>query len=256
MTNPQKRDARLGLRAGAFCWTIGSLFPAGIAWKMADEFGYSAHVSVAFLLFGLAMAIVMLAGSLLVPAELDRVWVSHALAGLGLTSFVFLTLSVGSAFLFVPTVGGWAKLGSVVVIFAAIATWCSHSLNEYKRRIISQRFMEREFAVQDEKIIVRQPIKTDLSSPPISEHTILGKIYHRAGPYLIMLVPMAYPIQRLLSDSAGFAAVLLLLSILCIPLTIYFLGRMACAAYLWIFKVWKLEKQHGKPVVFEVIPSQ
>lgn len=217
MTNPQKRDARLGLRAGAFCWAIGSLFPAGIAWKMADEFGYSAHVSVAFLLFGLAMAIVMLAGSLLVPAELDRVWVSHALAGLGLTSFVFLTLSVGSAFLFVPTVGGWAKLGSVVVIFAAIATWCSHSLNEYKRRIISQRFMEREFAVQDEKIIVRQPIKTDLSSPPISEHTILGKIYHRAGPYLIMLVPMAYPIQRLLSDSAGFAAVILLLSIFLNP---------------------------------------
>ena len=66
-----------------------------------------------------------------------------------------------------------------------------------------------------------------------------------------MAIPMGYPIQRLLSNAGGDSAVLLVLAILGLPITIYMFGRMTCGTYLWIYKVWQLEKQHGKPVVFE-----
>lgn len=101
------------------------------------------------------------------------------------------------------------------------------------------------------RILVRQPLKTNLDPPPISEHTPLGKLYHGVGPYLVMGIPMAYPIQRLLSDTGGMSAVLLLLAILGLPLTIYILGRLACGAYLWVYRVRQMERQHGKPVVFD-----
>lgn len=66
-----------------------------------------------------------------------------------------------------------------------------------------------------------------------------------------MGIPMAYPIQRLLTDTGGMSAVLLLLAVLGLPLTIYILGRLTCGAYLWVYKVWQMERQYGKPVVFD-----
>ena len=111
--------------------------------------------------------------------------------------------------------------------------------------------MEREFYVDDTHILFRRPTKTKLDSPPISETTLFGKLYHRLGPYLVMGIPLAYPIQRLFSDTGGVYAVLLLLTVLCTPLTFWVLGRMSCGAYLNIYKVWELEKKHGKPVLFE-----
>lgn len=129
--------------------------------------------------------------------------------------------------------------------------WCWRALAGYKQRVIERHFIEREFSIEEARIVVRQPTKTDLDAPPISEHTLFGKLYHGLGPYLIFAIPLAYPLQRLLTDTAGGAATLLLLAILGCPLTIYLLGRLTCGAYLWVYKVWQLERQHGKPVVFD-----
>ena len=137
-----------------------------------------------------------------------------------------------------------------LLIVGMTILWCLIALSGYKQRVIDRRFIEREFLTEDSRIVVRQPLKTNLDPKPISEHTFLGRIYHRFGPYLVMAIPMAYPIQRLLSSTGGDSAVLLVLAILGLPITIYFLGRMTCGAYLWIYKVWQMERQHGKPVVF------
>lgn len=139
------------------------------------------------------------------------------------------------------------------MLLATIALWCLREIKEYRGRIIARRFIQREFRIEDDCIIVRPPgrTKTNLDAPPISEHTLFGKFYYGIAPYLVMAVPMAYPIQRLLSDAGGFTAVLLFLSILGTPLSIYILGRITRGAYLWIYKVWQLERRHGKPVVFD-----
>lgn len=137
------------------------------------------------------------------------------------------------------------------LIAVGAALWCWRALAAYRMRVIERRFIEREFSIEDTRIVVRQPTKTDLDPPAISEYTLFGKLYHGLGPYLIFVIPLAYPLQRLLTDTAGSAATLLLLAILGCPVTIYLLGRLTCGAYLWVYKVWQLERQHGKPVVFE-----
>ena len=131
--------------------------------------------------------------------------------------------------------------------------WCWISLSNYQQRIKDRRFIEREFSFEEDRIVIRQPLKTNLDPEPVSDKTFFGRLYHRFGPYLVMGIPLAYPIQSLLSDAGGTQAVLLLLSILGFPLTLYILGRMTCGAYLWIYKVWQLERLHGKPVVFQSI---
>ena len=245
----------LVLRAGALCWLISLGMTSAVMYMLSDEFGTSPWLWKMALCMALGIGVLLLLASLVCKsAPSSALWRMTFAGALVLVPVLTLSGSVGLSYLAAAPEGSRVWLLMLVVFTAAI--WCSMSLSVYKQRVVQRRFIEREFLIEKTRILVRQPIETDLSSPPISEHTILGKIYHRAGPYLIMLVPMAYPIQRLLSDTAGFAAVLLLLSILCIPLTIYFLGRMTCAVYLWIFKVWQLEKQHGKPVVFEVIPTQ
>ena len=81
--------------------------------------------------------------------------------------------------------------------------------------------MEKEFSVEDNRIVMRVPAKTDLSAPPIGDKTLLGKLYNKLGPYLLILLPFAYPLQRLFADTGGEKAVLFLLAILGLPLTFY-----------------------------------
>jgi hypothetical protein len=131
--------------------------------------------------------------------------------------------------------------------------WCSAALANYRKRIAEKRFIEREFLIDESRIVVRQPLRTSLDPKPVNELSFSATAYRRLGPYLVMVIPMAYPLQRLLSQSSGDAAVLFLLSLLGLPLTIYFLGRMTCGAYLWIYKVWQMQRQYGRPVVFDVL---
>lgn len=135
-------------------------------------------------------------------------------------------------------------------VIMATVWWCWIALAGYRQRIKDRRFIEREFSFEEDRIVVRQPLKTNLDPAPVGDKTFFGRLYHNFGPYLVMGIPLAYPIQSLLFDAGGTAAVLLLLSILGLPLTLYILGRMACGAYLWVYKVWQLERRHGKPVVF------
>lgn len=143
------------------------------------------------------------------------------------------------------------RSASLAAIAFVALVWCSHSIAALKQRIQNRRFVEKEFRIEETQIVMRTPPKTDLDPPPIKPGSRLDKAGSWLFPKLLLLVPMAYPLQRLFSDTGGLPAVLLLLSILSLPLAIYILGRMACGYYLWIHTIRKLERQHGKPVVFE-----
>jgi hypothetical protein len=58
--------------------------------------------------------------------------------------------------------------------------------------------------------------------------------------------------QRLFSDTGGVYATLLLLTILSTPLIFYIFGRLTCGGYLYVYKVWQLERKYGKPVMFNL----
>ena len=97
---------------------------------------------------------------------------------------------------------------------------------------------------------MRLPSKISLDAPPITNKTFWGGIYHKFGPYLFLLIPFAYPLQKLVRDESGFLGGLFLMAIFAAPLMIYLLGRLTCGAYLYVYKVWQLERKYGKPVIF------
>lgn len=221
---------------------------------LSDEVGVSAWIWKTALSMALGVGALSLLASMLWKAARPPVLWTIFIFGMRCFPILILTGAMGLSYLAVAS--EVARPWLLLLIAATTAIWCLKSLSDYKQRVIKRRFIEREFSIEETRIVVRQPFKTDLDPPPISEHTFFGKLYHRFGPYLVMAIPMGYPIQRLLSNTGGDSAVLLILALLGLPITIYMFGRMTCGAYLWIFKVWQLEKQHGKPVVFEVIPSR
>lgn len=158
---------------------------------------------------------------------------------------------IGFSFLYlVQRETGWA-LVSLVLLAIVLIWWCIREVKSFAHRIVDRRFVEREFNIEDDRIVLRRPHRTDLDAPPVSEKSFFGKIYHKIGPFLVMLFPFAYPLQRLVADAGGVQSYIVLCSILVAPLAIHALGRFSCGAYLYGYKVWQLEREHRKPVVFE-----
>lgn len=70
-----------------------------------------------------------------------------------------------------------------------------------------------------------------------------------------LIIPLScagYPLQKLLTSIGGESAVLLFLSIMCAPLSIYFMGRIASGYYLWIYSVRRYEKVHNTKLFMKV----
>lgn len=171
------------------------------------------------------------------------------LRGVGLLFLVYFFGVLGLAFMLVVPVHHAPYLWGLIII--AATAWCWIVLSAYQQRIKNSRFIEREFLLKEDRIVVRQPLKTILGSETVSQKWFFGRLYNRFGPYLVIGIPLAYPIQSLLSNIGGTPAVLFLLAILGLPLTFYILGRLVCGGYLWVFKVWQLERRHGKLVVLQ-----
>ena len=239
----------LVLRVSAVGWLLFVGLASALMYVVNIEYGAPAWLWQTGLSAALVMGTLLLLASMLCESAPLSVLLRIVFAGVMLVPILTLFGTLGLSYLAVAS--EVARPWLWLLIAATTVLWCLKALTGYKQRVIERRFIEREFSIEETRIVVRQPLKTDLDPPPISEHTFFGKLYHRFGPYLVMAIPMGYPIQRLLSNTGGDSAVLLVLAILGLPITIYMLGRMTCGAYLWIYRVWQLERQYGKPVVFE-----
>ena len=242
------------LRVSAVGWLLFVGLASAFMYMVSVEYGAPAWLWKTGLSAALGMGTLLLLASMLCKSAPLSVLLRIVFAGVMLVPILTLFGALGLSYLVATPEASRPWLWLLIALTTVL--WCLKALTGYRQRVIERRFIEREFSIEETRIVVRQPFKTDLDPPPISEHTFFGKLYHRFGPYLMMAIPMGYPIQRLLSNTGGDSAVLLILALLGLPITIYMFGRMTCGAYLWIFKVWQLEKQHGKPVVFEVIPSR
>jgi hypothetical protein len=238
------------LRMGALTWLLFIGLSAGFMYLLQDQVGLSDWFWKTELVVAIVGSSIFLLASLICRSAPPSVLWRMTFTGVLLFPPVFIFGTLGLSYL--ATTPEATRLWLSLLIVGVTGAWCLVTLGGYKQRVVERRFIEREFHVEDSRIVVRQPLKTNLDPKPISEHSMLGRIYHRFGPYLVMAIPMAYPIQRLLSNTGGDSAVLLLLALLGLPITIYFLGRMTCGCYLWIYRVWQIQRQHGKPVVFDV----
>ena len=217
---------------------------------LEDILGVSPLFWQVSLCLALGVSLFLFISSLVIKTVTASVIARMLISGFIFFPGVALFGSIGLSF--IAAVPPHMKTWLWLLVFGASLIWCLIELKAYKKRVIERRVIEREFRIERARIVVRQPLKTDLDAAPISDQSILGKIYHNIGPYLVMGIPLAYPLQRILAKAGGDSAILFFLALLGIPITFYFLGRMACGAYLWVYMVWRLERQHGKPVVFDV----
>ena len=212
------------LKMGAFMWIVAGSFSSGILYAVVNDLGIKPRIWM--LTLGLSMS----ATVLLVVAILFciiRQWQPamhwrNILVGIAFMSAFFMFAPASLAYLLAAPAPIRSYLWSAVIM--ATVWWCWIALAGYRQRIKDRRFIEREFSFEEDRIVVRQPLKTNLDPAPVGDETFFGRLYHNFGPYLVMGIPLAYPIQSLLFDAGGTAAVLLLLSILGLPLTLYILG--------------------------------
>jgi hypothetical protein len=126
--------------------------------------------------------------------------------------------------------------------------WIFGEVNALKERICRKKFLNREFSVKANCIHLNRAPTIELDEPRIADGALARKLA-RFFPKLILLLPVAYPVQRVFYDANGVPAVLLFLAVLGTPLALHVIERLSCGFYLWIYTVWKLELQHGKRVI-------
>lgn len=248
----RRKNLRAMLRIGIpGFWLICFPLVAVFLWIFHEEFGTPIQYFQLSLLIGLGVPAVSFLVSYVAPREVGRVVIAHMVLGIFVFASLAGTVFFAFSFYFVGIHHPLLRTASLMAVVAVGIAWFWYSIAGLKRRMKERRFIEKEFRVCDTKIVMRTPPRTDLGPARIKDGSFLDKTGAWLFPKLVLLVPLGYPLQRLFSDAGGLSAVLLLMAVLALPLALYILGRMACGFYLWIYTIRKLERQHGKPVVFE-----
>lgn len=107
-----------------------------------------------------------------------------------------------------------------------------------------------EFPIDANVIYLNRRPTTDLDATPARHRKLPSGVAAHLSK-LVLLVPSAYFLHRLLSDTGDAPAVLLFLPILGTPFTVSVLGSMPRGFYRWIYVVRRLEREHGKPVILQ-----
>lgn len=240
------------LRRAAPVWTVLGIVVAGGGWAILPGIGVETSMLVpVFLVTSVVVPILLFAASC-VSWKCHRVKFIALLFGVaGIAPILATAVAIGAAYFMFVEHEGSVDLIIRLLLVCSLFLWCWREVNGLRRRIEERRFMEKEFSVEENYILMRAPTRTDLSPPPISDKTLLGKLLNKLGPYLIVLVPLAYPLQRLFADTGGIEAVLLLLALLGLPIVFHIAGRLACGTYLYIYRVGQLESTYGKPVILD-----
>ena len=233
--------------AGA--WFVALFGMNCLAWPVLDHYQYDLSA-----LWSLAMA--MPAGALLLyhigkfTPPPQRVLAYVLIIGV----FGYLPLAIGlllpiSTLLFLPsTASSWLVM--LCAAYAALgAFWICSEVGALRAKLVKSRYLELEFKASDDFIFASRAPKTDLEAAPGHEASAIVRMGRWLLPKLVLVVPLAYPIQKMITGLGGTPAILLFLAIVCTPFALYVLCRMACEGYLWIYTVWKLERQHGKHVL-------
>lgn len=154
-----------------------------------------------------------------------------------------LALCIGAmAYFIVQRSAFWITYVGVGTFVVLSAWWAVREVRCLRETVHRRRFVENEFRVGEEVVTLTRSPRTDLDTPGPAARSAWGE-------RLIFFLPSAYLLQRLLSDTGGVSAALLLLSALAVPLAVYAIGKLVRGAYLWIYLVRRVEAAHGKPVV-------
>lgn len=106
-------------------------------------------------------------------------------------------------------------------------------------------YLKSQIIEKDNKKIINREKLLEFSNLERSPST---KKINLMKSIIIPLSFVVYPLQKLLSSIGGDAAVLGFVSTLSIPLSIYFMGKIASGYYLWVYSISKLEKEYNSKI--------
>lgn len=248
------------IRSVGLTWLLFGSFCAFGSWAFLDSLGYQSTYALLFLVVGLigGLILVLIAALLHTP---KRVVCWATLTGMLIAPPALSLFGIGGLgyFILVRHTPLVQALQWLAITFAAVL-WIAVDLRDLQRRVGAKRYMEREFIEFDDRVEMRWERKTDIEAPPISNATLLGQVWNRHGLKLVLAIaPLSgagYATSRLLDHAGGDEAVLLFLAVLGVPLCIAMLSKLACGAYLNVYKVLQVERRTGKPVLFDQIPAE
>ncbi len=153
-----------------------------------------------------------------------------------------LLLPITTLLLLMPATSPWALM---LAVSAAVSSfWINLEVRKLSAKIVQSKYLEREFIVQADAVYVNRAPQTELDTTRTGKEAIARWI----AAALALSALLGYAMQNMIVGQDRVPSTVLILAILGTPLAIYVLCRMACDAYLWIYTVWKLERQHGKHV--------
>lgn len=252
------------LKQSAWIWPFTvALFGGGALWAMPDHLGGGGavrHFGTQLFFAGIGAGLLWYACSKVLRAP--RRVIVHVLF-LWVLAIPPLVTTIGflaaGYFVLIPQ-PPLARVFQFVTIGFAGAVWIGIELQGLRERVVAKRYMEREFIEFDDHVELRWERKTSIEPSPISDRTFMGRIWNRQGwKIFAAIAPLSgagYAMSRLLDRAGGDEAVLLILAMLMVPVCVYMISKMLCAAYLDLYKVWQVERRTGKPVLFDHIPAE
>lgn len=233
-------------------WFVAFFLVSCLAFPAFDELGYDFHKLWPLLWVGLIGTAIFYGVGKCQPKSPTRVLEFILVAGCFATLPMVLALSFGGMafFILTPNASIWVWIVRIAYI-ACAAAWSIYALQGLRARLAKTQFIKKELRIEEHKIVLSRAPKTSIDPERIPDSSLLGRTINRAAPLVGLFLFMGYPIQRLLTDAGGVSAVMLFLSVFLIPWSIHAIGQFVCGTYLWLYSVWRLERQHGKPVVFE-----
>ena len=248
------------IRSIGLTWLLFGSFCAFGSWAFLDSLGYQSTYALLVLVVGLIVGLILVLIAALLHTP-KRVVCWATLTGMLIAPPALSLFGIGGLgyFILVRHAPLVQTLQWLAITFAAVL-WIAIDLRSLRRRIAANRYMEREFIEFDDRVEMRWERKTDIETSPITEATLLGRLWNRHGfKIIVAIAPLSsagYATSRLLDEAGGPEAVLLVLAVLGMPLCIYLLSQLACGAYLNVYKVLQVERRTGKPVLFDHIPAE
>lgn len=239
------------LKLSSLSWLLCGGLLAFFGWMFVSEAGVNTLLPGVIGIFSALMALALWLFSLVRMNLCRRVNVCAILFFILWLPIILLFAWAAFALFILPTIDRELQRQIQWILVGSAILWWTLQVALVRKRITKRRFLEKELFFDDDKIVFRRPPKTSLDAEPVSDKTFLGKFAYKIIPFaLIVLVPLTFPLQRLAFGMGGFTGQLVFLSIFGAPLMIWVIGWFLSRAYLYLYVVSKLERQHGKPVVF------
>jgi hypothetical protein len=240
-------------KAAFGCWTFAGLFvwfPLVVFSKEGTFDWIYANIARNTML---GFLVLFLLSFLLPKRRIVRCLYAYGVSAIGAAGFLacFLVYSFLPYF-FIQTKNPWLSVLMWLQV-AAMLAWGLYNLYTIRERVAERKFVEKVFSESDQSIIKTTSRKhlESLLEPKKKKSIFDGALGEVVGTLLTYTLGLAFFIQRLLDTVAGAQGVFGFMGLLITGLLFYAVGAMTRGLYVNIYVIWKLEREFGKPVVFQ-----